>query len=101
VPEIVAPHHLVEANSLDQLVRQACERLLGPAVGGLVVAAIGPGGAFVVDAGTFATSAACIWKLQVRSLPAPGAERSARRELGEAVVFVRSQPWRTGSCRSG
>jgi MFS family permease len=43
VPEIVAPHHLVEANSLDQLVRQACERLLGPAVGGLVVAAIGPG----------------------------------------------------------
>ena len=40
VPEIVAPHHLVEANSLDQLVRQACERLLGPAVGGFVVAAV-------------------------------------------------------------
>jgi hypothetical protein len=58
-----------------------------------VGAAVGAGGAFRVDAGTFATSAACIWKLQVRSLPAPGAERSARRELGEAIGFVRSQPW--------
>jgi MFS family permease len=93
VPEIVAPHHLVEANSLDQLVRQACERLLGPAVGGFVVAAVGAGGAFLVDAGTFAASAACIWGLHVRSLPAPGAERSARRELREGIVFVRSQPW--------
>jgi MFS family permease len=41
VPEIVAPHHRVEANSLDQLVCQAAERLLGPAVGGLVVAGVG------------------------------------------------------------
>jgi DHA3 family tetracycline resistance protein-like MFS transporter len=94
VPEIVAPHHLVEANSLDQLVRQACERLLGPAVGGAVVTLIGAGGAFLVDAGTFAASAACIWGLRVRSLPTPaGIERSARRELREGVAFVRSQPW--------
>jgi DHA3 family tetracycline resistance protein-like MFS transporter len=93
VPEIVAPRLLVEANSLEQLVRQAAERLLGPAVGGVVVAAIGAGGAFLVDAGTFAVSAACIWGLQVRSLPVPQATRSARRELGEAVTFVRSQPW--------
>jgi MFS family permease len=93
VPEIVAPHHLVQANSLDQLVRQAAERLLGPAVGGLVVAAVGAGGAFLVDAGTFLISAACIWGLRVRSLPAPAVDPSARRELREAVVFVRSQPW--------
>jgi DHA3 family tetracycline resistance protein-like MFS transporter len=93
VPEIVAPRHLVEANSLEQLVRQAGERLLGPAVGGFVVAAVGAGAAFLIDAGTFATSAACIWALRVRSLPAQGAERSVRRELGEAVAFVRSQPW--------
>jgi MFS family permease len=93
VPEIVAPHHLVEANSLDQLVRQAAERLLGPAVGGLVVAGVGAGGAFLVDAGTFLISAACIWALRVRSLPSAVIDRSARRELREAVVFVRSQPW--------
>jgi MFS family permease len=93
VPEIVAPHHLVQANSLDQLVRQAAERLFGPAVGGLVVAGVGAGGAFLVDAGTFAISAACIWGLRVRSLPIAAIERSARRELREAVAFVRSQAW--------
>ncbi len=54
VPEIVARGHLVEANSLEQLVRQASERLLGPAVGGFIVAAVGAGGAFLIDAGTFA-----------------------------------------------
>jgi len=93
VPEIVAPRHLVQANSLDQLMRQAAERLLGPAAGGLVVAGVGAGGAFLVDAGTFVISAACIWGLRIRSLPVPGIDPSARRELREAVVFVRSQPW--------
>ncbi|MGZ6672848.1 MAG: MFS transporter [Solirubrobacteraceae bacterium] len=93
VPEIVARRHLVEANSLEQLVRQACERLLGPAVGGFVVAAVGAGGAFLIDAGTFTASAACIWGLRVRTPPAHDAERSARRELREAITFVRSQPW--------
>jgi MFS family permease len=93
IPEIVAPQQLVEANSLDQLVRQACERLLGPAIGGFIVAAIGVGGAFLVDAGTFAISALCIWGLRVRSLPARTTEHSARGELRQGMGFVRSQPW--------
>src|SRR5262245_55932268 len=71
IPDVVAPHQLVEANSLDQLVRPACERLLGPALGGVLVAAIGAGGAFLVDAGTFVVSALCIWALRVRSLHVP------------------------------
>jgi MFS family permease len=93
IPEIVAPQQLVEANSLDQLVRQACERLLGPALGGFVVAAIGAGGAFLVDAATFAISAACIWALRVRSLPVRTSDESGRSALREGLGFVRSQPW--------
>jgi DHA3 family tetracycline resistance protein-like MFS transporter len=93
VPDVVPAQHLVEANSLDQLVRQAGQRLLGPALGGLVVAAIGAGGAFLIDAGTFAFSATCIWALRVRSLPHAASERSARRELREGMAFVRTQPW--------
>jgi DHA3 family tetracycline resistance protein-like MFS transporter len=88
----VPPQQLVEANSLDQLVRQACERLLGPAIGGFVVAAIGVGGAFLVDAGTFAISAACIWALRVRSQPTT-VEDSEEGPLREGLRFVRSQPW--------
>jgi MFS family permease len=93
VPDIVAPERLVQANSLEQLVRMACARLLGPALGGVVVGAVGPGSAFLVDAGTFGFSAACIVALTVRSLPAPAAERSLRRELREGVRFVRDQAW--------
>ena len=93
IPDVVAPHELVEANSLDQLVRQACERLIGPAIGGLVVAAIGAGGAFLVDAGTFLVSAACIWALRVRSLPVASSEDPDRGGLREGMRFVRSQPW--------
>jgi MFS family permease len=92
VPDVVATEHLVQANALDQLVRQAAARLLGPALGGAVVALIGPGSAFLVDGATFVLSAACIAALRVRSLPQARA-RSARRELREGLRFVRSQPW--------
>jgi len=93
IPEIVAPQELVEANSLDQLVRQACERLLGPALGGLVVAAIGAGSAFLVDAATFTISAACIWSLRVRSIPARRSADTSEGALREGFAFVRTQPW--------
>jgi MFS family permease len=92
IPDVVPGEHLVQANALDQLVRQAAARLLGPALGGAVVALVGPGTAFVIDAGTFVLSAACIAGMQVRSLPQVRA-RSARRELREGLRFVREQPW--------
>jgi DHA3 family tetracycline resistance protein-like MFS transporter len=93
IPEIVAPQQLVEANSLDQLVRQACEKLLGPALGGLLVAALGVGTAFLVDAATFAVSAACIWALRVRSVPVRSADGTQRKAVREGLAFVRTQPW--------
>jgi MFS family permease len=94
LPDVVPGEQLVQANALDQLVRQSAGRLIGPALGGFVVAALGAGTAFLLDAATFAVSAACIAALRVRSLPqTDGAERSARAELREGVVFVRSQPW--------
>jgi DHA3 family tetracycline resistance protein-like MFS transporter len=94
LPDVVAGEQLVQANALDQLVRQSAGRLIGPALGGFVVAALGAGSAFLVDAATFAVSAACIAALRVRSLPRiEGGERSARAELREGIAFVRSQPW--------
>ena len=94
VPDIVAGERLVEANALDQLVRQAAARLVGPALGGAVVAAVGAGSAFLFDAATFVVSALCVAALRVRSLPAPrDRARSARAELGEGWRFVRGQPW--------
>jgi MFS family permease len=94
LPDIVPSEQLIQANALDELVRQSAGRLIGPALGGFVVAALGAGSAFLVDAATFAVSAACIAALRVRSLPeTAGGERSARAELREGLEFVRSQPW--------
>jgi DHA3 family tetracycline resistance protein-like MFS transporter len=92
VPDVVAPEHLVQANALDQLVRQAAARLVGPALGGFVVAAVGAGTAFLIDAGTFALSAACIWLMAVRAVPAERA-RSIRREMREGFRYVRREAW--------
>ena len=50
VPDIVPQELLVEANSLDIFVRTATSRLAGPALGGLAIAALGTGGAFLLDA---------------------------------------------------
>lgn len=84
----------MQANSLDQLVRQSCARLLGPALGGFAVAAVGAGSAFLIDAGTFAFSALCVAALRVRSRTATrDGERAMREDLREGMSFVRSQPW--------
>jgi MFS family permease len=92
VPEVVARDQLVQANALDQLVRQAAMRLAGPALGGAVVAAVGVGSAFVVDAATFALSAACVLGMRVRSAPV-ASTGSMRREMREGFAYVRARPW--------
>jgi MFS family permease len=98
VPQIVPPALLVEANSLDQLMRPFAFQLVGPAVGGVAVAALGAGQALALDACTFALSAIAIGCM--RRLPratAAEARRSALSEVREGFAFVRSQTWLWGS----
>lgn len=92
VPEIVPRHLLTEANSLDSFVRHSAERLFGPAIGGFTIAAVGAGGAFLVDAATFAFSIGVLMRLAKR--PAPDEERAAPlKDIKEGLAYVRSQPW--------
>ena len=60
VPQIVPEDLLVEANSLDQFVRPVTWTLIGPLLGGALIANVGTGWAFVADAATFAFSALMI-----------------------------------------
>jgi DHA3 family tetracycline resistance protein-like MFS transporter len=92
VPDIVSAEMLVQANALQQLVQQAAAKLIGPAIGGFVVAAVGAGPAFLVDAATFGLSAIAVAALKVRSQAVERA-RSARAELREGLAFVRHEPW--------
>jgi DHA3 family tetracycline resistance protein-like MFS transporter len=91
VPEIVPRELLAQANSLDQLVRTAAG-LVGPAVGGVVVAAAGAGTALLLDAGTFAVSTVTALLLTPRPFERP-AQRSAIRDVREGWGFVRTRTW--------
>jgi MFS family permease len=94
VPDLVPAPLLVQANSLDMLMRPLAAGLVGPALGGLLVAWLGAGTAFLVDAGTFMVSAACV--LAIRARP-PRAEREIETtmlaDLREGYRFVRSIRW--------
>jgi MFS family permease len=95
VPEIVPRHLLLQANSLDQFIRPFAFLLVGPALGGWMVATIGPGQAFMLDAATFLVSAAAIFLMRHRSAPREAAEEriSMLRDLREGFVFVRAHAW--------
>ena len=95
VPEIVPRHLLLQANSLDQFIRPFAFLLVGPALGGLMVATIGPGQAFMLDAGTFLVSATAIFLMRYRLAPRGEKEErtSMLRDLREGFAFVRAHAW--------
>jgi MFS family permease len=96
VPDIVPQDLLGEANSLDQFVRPAALRLMGPAVGGTLIAAVGVGWAFVLDGATFAVSILAL--LLMRPHPVEhAAGGSALREVREGFSYVRSHVWLWGT----
>jgi MFS family permease len=94
VPQIVPRHLLLEANSLDQFIRPLAFMLVGPALGGWIVAALGPGEAFLLNAASFAVSAVAVYLMRPRPLPRGGGERPGLvRELREGLAFVRAHAW--------
>jgi DHA3 family tetracycline resistance protein-like MFS transporter len=98
VPDLVPPDDLAAANSLDQFVRPIALRLVGPLLGGWLVAA-GTGLAFAVDAATFAASALAV--LAMRARPAVSAERGSHgAALREGFTFIRRRVWLWGTLAS-
>lgn len=94
VPELLDDDELPRANALLGTVRPVLHRLVGPTVGGLVVAAAGPGVAFLVDGGTFVFSAAML--LAIGARPASRVPSAGGPELSgvtEGFRFVRSHAW--------
>lgn len=95
VPDLLRDEQLPQANALQALVRPLMIRLAGPAIGGFVVAGVGPGAAFVVDASSFVVSAVAISFITTRptrQVVAHGV-RQAIAEVGEGLAFVRRNPW--------
>lgn len=94
VPQIVPEDLLVEANALDQFVRPVTWTLIGPLLGGALIANVGTGWAFVTDAATFAFSALMIGLMRSRpERPTADERTSPWADLKEGLRYVRSKPW--------
>jgi hypothetical protein len=81
---------LLRANSLMASAANAT-RLAGPAVAGALIFTAGPGWAFVLDAASFAASAAMLAVIRVPRATIP--RRSVRADLVEGWSEVRARDW--------
>ncbi len=91
-PEILPADLLVQGSALNHTSETVAQNLLGPALGGLVVAALGYEWGFVIDAASFAVSAGCVLAMSHRPRPEPSGH-SALADARDGLRYVRSQRW--------
>jgi MFS family permease len=92
--EIVPKEQLGRTNGLLRTAN-ALAMVIGPAIGGALVATLGSGWGIALDAASFAASALCLWSIQPsRPLaPATRTKPCARRDLVEAFQAIRRTKW--------
>ncbi len=100
VPTLLPSDDLAAANSLDQFVRPIAGRLAGPAAGGALVAGLGAGAAFAVDAVSFAGSLLVLVLLPTQGRPQLDADESSLAALKGGLGFVRHRVWLWGTLLS-
>lgn len=101
VPTLVPEHELLGATALDQFVHPLAIQLIGPAVGGIVIAVWGTGPAFLLDAVSFLLAAGALMTMRSGRSREPGRARvaasgsvhGALSEIAEGIRFVRANPW--------
>jgi MFS family permease len=98
VPSLVQPDLLPQAMAVEQFVQPLTTSLVGPAVGGLLIAAGGTGFAFLIDAATFLVAAATLAVMSSARVapsgePAPTGRFAMLQEAGQALSFIRGRRW--------
>ncbi len=91
IPSVVPQPDLTQANALTGSSLHFAQ-VIGPGLGGVLVAVAGPRVAFGLDALTFAVSCATLLGV-AEPASTPPERRSAVREIGEGVQAVRVRPW--------
>jgi MFS family permease len=100
VPEIVKAEELAQANALDQFVRPLAMRLIGPSLGGWLVASFGGGTAFAVDAATFGASAIAVLAMSRSAVSRAPSDLSPLETIKDGLRFVRRNVWLWGTLAS-
>jgi MFS family permease len=93
VPQLLPADALPQANSLDQLIRPLALRLAGPALGGVLVGALGAGWTFGFDALSFAVSMSALAAISPERRSADAQQRAVVREIAAGLRYVRSHAW--------
>jgi DHA3 family tetracycline resistance protein-like MFS transporter len=95
VPDVVPEEDLLKANALRATLMPLMVRMIGPALAGFVIAAVGSGWAFVIDAGTFVVSAAAVIAMRPRRMHHEGGAGVGEtlRQVREGLAFVGRYPW--------
>ena len=91
-PEVLPADELAQANALDHLVRPIALRLVGPAVGGVLIAVAGTGVAFTLDALSFLASAAAVLAMAKRPKHVTPTG-SFTGDLRTGMGYVRRHTW--------
>jgi hypothetical protein len=93
LPDLLPRDLLVAANSLNTVSRLTAARLAGPALGGVLVASVGAGAAFAVDAATFGVSAVALSLVRGVGRGPAGGGGSALRDAREGVAYCLTRRW--------
>jgi MFS family permease len=90
LPRLVDRNELPAATALNSL-RSTLGQILGPALGGVLLAAIGLPLTYMVDVATFVVGLSALWLM--RAVPPPvDAERPSIRRVVEGLRYARSRP---------
>jgi MFS family permease len=96
VPDVLPAEDLAQANALTGILRRLTISLIGPAAGGLLIAAFGPGPAFLIDGVSFLVSALFVFTIRTRPALHHDVESGVRQtivHMKEGFRYVRSKPW--------
>ncbi|WP_329565969.1 MFS transporter [Kitasatospora sp. NBC_01266] len=96
IPRLTPPEQLAEANALLTLARSATS-VAGPALAGLLTAAVGPGAVLALDAASFGASVLVLAGLTVR-LPVAAPGPSLVADLRTGWTEFRSRGWLWATC---
>jgi MFS family permease len=89
VPRLVKPEQMPAAIALRSL-SGTTGMIAGPALGGLLVATVGPAATYSVDLSTFAASLVALWLMRAAP-PPPDADAPSLRSILEGLRYARSR----------
>jgi MFS family permease len=96
IGEVVGPERMSAAMSIDVGANNA-SRMLGPTVGGILLATLGIGGAFAVSVSGYLVAAIVALRVRHRNTAAPSTAAGVLERMIEGLVLVRRDPRLSGT----